>query len=64
MSGRFAGRTNEVFMAGDDDILNALESLDDRDLSQEGYNQFATQLFLSLSHDNAESSGNSLLTNI
>ena len=26
MSGRFAGRTNKVFMACDDDILNALES--------------------------------------
>ena len=40
MSGRFAGRANEVFMASDEDILNALESLDHRDPSQEGYNQF------------------------
>ena len=47
MSGRFAGRTNEwcfkVFMACDDDIRNALESLDRRlrgDLSQEGYDRF------------------------
>ena len=40
MSGRFAGRTNKVFMACDDDILNYLESLDHRDISQEGYHQF------------------------
>ena len=38
MSGRFVGRTNEVSMAWDDDMLNALESLDHRDLLQEGYN--------------------------
>ena len=34
MSGRFAGRTSEVCMASDNDILNALECLDHRDLSQ------------------------------
>ena len=43
MSGRFAGRAKEwcfkVFMACDDDILNALESLGHRDLSQEEYDQ-------------------------
>ena len=41
MSERFAGRTNEwwfkLFMACDNDILNALEFLDHRDLSHEGY---------------------------
>ena len=44
MSERFAGRTNEwcfkLFMACHDDILNALESVDHRDLSHEGYHQF------------------------
>ncbi len=44
MSERFAGRTNEwcfkLFMACNDDIHNALESLDHRDLSPEGYHQF------------------------
>ena len=44
MSGRFAGRINKwcfkVFTACDDDIINALEYLDDRDLSQEGYDEF------------------------
>ena len=40
MSGRFAGRTNEVFMASDDDILNYLDYLDHRDILQEGYDQF------------------------
>ena len=54
MSGRFAGKTNEwcfkVFMTCDDDILNALKSLDHRDLSQEGIDQcewFACQLYTS-----------------
>ena len=52
MSERFAGRTNEwcfkVFMTCNDDTLNALESLDHRDLSQEGIDQFvrfACQLY-------------------
>ncbi len=45
MSGRFAGGTNgwcfTVFMAcGYENILNTLESLDHRDLSQEGIDQF------------------------
>ena len=44
MSGRFAGITNEwcfnVFKACGDDILNALESLGHRYLSQEGTDQF------------------------
>ena len=54
MSGRFAGRSKEwcskVFMACDDDILNALESLGHRDLSQEDYDQlerFVCQLYKS-----------------
>ena len=54
MSGRFAGRSKEwcfkVFMACDDDILNALESLGHRDLSQEEYDQlerFVCQLYKS-----------------
>ena len=51
MSGRFAGRSKEwcfkLFMACDDDILNALESFGHRNLSQEEYDQlerFACQL--------------------
>ena len=54
MSGRFAGRSKEwcfkVFMACDDDILNALESLGQRDLSQEEYDKlerFVCQLYKS-----------------
>ena len=52
MSERFAGRTKEwcfkVFMACDDNILNALESLGCRDLLQELYDQlegFVCQLY-------------------
>ena len=44
ISRRLARRTNEwrfkVLMVCDDDICNALESLDHRDLSQEGIDQF------------------------
>ena len=55
MSGRFAGRSKEgcfkVVMACDDDILNALESLEHRDLSQEEYDhqleRFVCQLYKS-----------------
>ena len=54
MSGRFAGRSKEwcfkVFMACDDDIRNALESLGHRDLSQEEHGQlerFVCQLYKS-----------------
>ena len=44
---RFVGITNDMSMAcGDDiDLLNALESLDHRDISQEGYNQFERFIF-------------------
>ena len=54
ISGRFAGRSKEwcfkMFMACDDDILNDLESLGHRDLSQEEYDQlerFVCQLYKS-----------------
>ena len=54
MSGRFAGRTKEwcfkAFLACDDDILDALESLGHQDLSQDVYDQlerFTCQLYKS-----------------
>ena len=55
MSGRFTGRTSEEFMdCDDDDILSTLESLDQRDLSKEGYTQFerfVCQLYMSKGND-------------
>ena len=71
------GLQGELFIAYDDDILNALKSLDHRDLCQEGYNQFerfVCQLYTSKVNDfrwflspttqlRGESSPNDWLTN-